>query len=291
MDVMTRIEQTLQAALAQGDHPGCPPKLVAAMRHAVFPRGARIRPRLCLAVAAACGDDAPGLSAAAAAAIELLALRVPGAMTTCRASTTPICAAASLRCIASSASRWPCSPEMPLIVLAFQALAQGAAAMPARLGSLMLTIGRSVGVPCGIVAGQAWGVRGRHRPGALPAGEDGRAVRRRHGVRRGRGRRGVGALAAYRHDAGRGVFKWPTDILDATASAASLGKPVGQDVAHDRPNAVRELGLDGAILRLKDLAEAAVEAVPPCPGRAPLRSHIHSEVARLLPQDLARRAA
>ena len=42
------------------------------MRYAVFPRGARIRPRLCLAVAAACGDDDPALSDAAAASIELL---------------------------------------------------------------------------------------------------------------------------------------------------------------------------------------------------------------------------
>ena len=37
-----------------------------------FPRGARIRPRLCLAVAGACGDDDPASAEAAAAAIELL---------------------------------------------------------------------------------------------------------------------------------------------------------------------------------------------------------------------------
>jgi len=32
---------------------------MAAMQHSVFPKGARVRPRLCLAVAAACGDDNP----------------------------------------------------------------------------------------------------------------------------------------------------------------------------------------------------------------------------------------
>jgi geranylgeranyl diphosphate synthase type II len=37
-----------------------------------FPGGARIRPRLCLAVALAAGDEAPNASNAAATAIELL---------------------------------------------------------------------------------------------------------------------------------------------------------------------------------------------------------------------------
>ena len=37
-----------------------------------FPGGARIRPRLCLAVAQACGEDQPAVTDAAAAAIELL---------------------------------------------------------------------------------------------------------------------------------------------------------------------------------------------------------------------------
>ena len=72
MDAVNRIEQALQAAIGRAEVPGCPPSLAAAMRHAVFPRGARVRPRLCLAVAAACGDDEPTLSDAAATSIELL---------------------------------------------------------------------------------------------------------------------------------------------------------------------------------------------------------------------------
>jgi geranylgeranyl diphosphate synthase type II len=43
-----------------------------------------------------------------------------------------------------------------LIVLAYQTLAQGAVTQPLRLGQLILTLGQAVGVPCGIVAGQAW---------------------------------------------------------------------------------------------------------------------------------------
>ena len=59
MDAVTRIERTLSASLDRVDTTAGPKLLAAAMRHAVFPRGARIRPRLCLAVAEACGGDDP----------------------------------------------------------------------------------------------------------------------------------------------------------------------------------------------------------------------------------------
>src|ERR1700709_2419276 len=72
MDAVTRIERTLSASLDRVDTVVAPPRLAAAMRHAVFPRGARIRPRLCLAVAAACGEDDPAVADGAAAAIELM---------------------------------------------------------------------------------------------------------------------------------------------------------------------------------------------------------------------------
>ncbi len=67
MDGITRIERSLEQAVARAEMAGAPPRLAAAMRHAVFPRGARIRPRLTLAVAAAYGDDDPALSEAATA--------------------------------------------------------------------------------------------------------------------------------------------------------------------------------------------------------------------------------
>ena len=51
---------------------GCPPRLAAAIRYAVFPGGARIRPRLCLAIAAGCGEPQSPLAEATAASIELL---------------------------------------------------------------------------------------------------------------------------------------------------------------------------------------------------------------------------
>ena len=69
---MKRIEKGLHQALAIAESKTAPQNLQKALHHSVFPGGARIRPQLCLAVAAACGDDDPGLSTAAAGAIELL---------------------------------------------------------------------------------------------------------------------------------------------------------------------------------------------------------------------------
>ena len=289
MDVMGRIERALGGAVAQADLPGCPPLLAAAMRHAVFPRGARIRPRLCLAVAAACGEDEPSLTDAAAAAIELLHCAslvhddlpcFDDADTRRGRATVHRLYGEPLAVLAGDA----------LIVLAFETLAQGAVAAPSRLVALMRAISRAVGVPHGIVAGQAWECEPRidlaqyqrEKTGALfaaatvagaaAAGADAEPWR---------------ALGMRLGEA----FQVADDILDATAKAEEVGKPVGQDLAHGRPNAVRELGLEGATAHLERLAGAAVEAVPSCLGGAALRQHILSETMRLLPARLARRAA
>jgi len=289
MDVMGRIERALYAAVSRADVEGCPPRLAAAMRHAVFPRGARIRPRLCLAVAAACGEDEPAVTDAAAAAIELLhcaslvhddlpcfdnADTRRGRPTVHRAFGEP------LAVLAGDA----------LIVLAFQGLAHGAILVPKRLAPLMLTIAGSVGVPFGIVAGQAWECEDkvdlaqyqREKTGALFA-----AATVAGAASAGAEAEPWRALGAWLGEA----FQVADDILDATANPDAVGKPVGKDIALDRPSAVRELGLDGAIMRLDTLAAAAVDAVPACPGAVALRSRILTETMRLLPKELSRHAA
>ena len=40
-----------------------------------------------------------------------------------------------------------------------------------------------------------------------------------------------------------------------------LGKPVGQDMTHNRPNACLSLGIDGALARLRKLLDDAIEAM------------------------------
>ena len=281
MEPVTRIERALQAAIGRADNPGCPPRLAAAMRHAVFPRGARIRPRLCLAVAAACAEDDPAVTDAAAAAIELLhcASLVHDDL--------PCFDDADTRRGQPSVHRMFGQPLAvlagdALIVLAFQTLAQGAALQPMRLGPLVATVGMSVGVPSGIVAGQAWecedaadlALYQREKTGALFAAA---AVA---------GAAAAGSEAECWRRMGMQLgeaYQVADDILDATADPLVVGKPVGQDVAHARPNAVQMLGMAGAVARLRALAADAADSVPDCPGRSALSSHILSETLRLLP--------
>jgi geranylgeranyl diphosphate synthase type II len=289
MDAMTRIERALAASLARADGPGAPPRLAAAMQHAVFPKGARIRPRLCLAVAAACGETETAFADAAAAAIEFLhcaslvhddlpcfddADTRRGRPTVHRAFGEP------LAVLAGDA----------LIVLAFQSLAWGCATAPSRLAALTLTVARSVGMPNGICAGQAWEcepsveVAAYHRAktGSLfaAATEAGAAA---VGVPC-EGWRTLGAKLGE-------AYQVADDIRDVVCNPDELGKPIGQDVALGRPSTVAELGLQGAVARLQDLAGEAVASIPACPGAAELRGLILQESKRLLPKQLAAVAA
>ncbi len=289
MEPMQRIERALAKALAHAEGGGGPPRIAQAMHYAVFPRGARIRSRLCLAVAAACGEDIPALTDAAACSIELLH-----------------CASLvhdDLPCFDNADMRRG-KPSVhvaygeplavltgdALIVLSFQTLARAALRAPQRLATLMLIVGRAAGAPLGIAAGQAWECEPsidlaqyqQSKTGALfsaatvagaaAAGHDAEAWR---------------ALGEYLGEA----YQVADDLRDVVCSPEELGKPVGQDETYGRPNAVQRLGLDGAIARLDDLSRAAANAVPDCLGGVALRKHILSETQRLLPKELAVRAA
>jgi len=293
MSSSARIERALELAFARAEGPGCPPRLAAAMRYAVFPRGARVRPRLSLAVARACGaDDAALVDAAivdaAAASIELLH-----------------CASLvhdDLPCFDDAAVRRG-RPSVhkafddriavltgdALIVLAFQTLAQ-VPAEPQRLSPLVLTLARAVGMPFGIVAGQAWecepiaevSTYHRQKTGSLFAGAT-----------------SIGASACGA-DPGpwRGLgeklgeaYQAADDIGDAASDLETLGKPTGRDSALGRPSLVSAFGLRGAMQRLEQLVEEAIASIPPCPGASDLTALIVSESTRFVPKALSARAA
>lgn len=293
MTVAARIEQALEYALASTQSPDAPPQLAAAVRYAVFPGGARIRPKLCLAVAEACGEDAPGLTDAAATSIELLhcASLVHDDL--------PCFDDATTRRGKPSAHKTFGAPLAvlagdALIVLAFETLARGATAAPAaalgRLPPLLLTVARSVGLPSGIVAGQAWECEPRvdladyHRAktgslftaatmtGAAAAGRDPEPWRTL-GERLGE------------------AYQVADDLCDATAAAEDLGKPNGRDQALGRPNAASQLGIAGAAVRLERLLTEAVQSVPDCPGAAGLRALIVTQALRFQPKGFAAQAA
>ncbi len=289
MDAMARIEQALQAAMARIELPGGPPRLAAAMRHSVFPRGARVRPRLCLAVAAACGEDDPLITDAAAAAIELLHCAslvhddLPAFDNAPTRRGRPSVHAAygePLAVLAGDA----------LIVAAFETLARGAMGRPERLAPLVLAVGRAVGMPFGICAGQAW----ESEPEVVLAAYQQAKTGALFAASTMAGAAAAGAEPAPWRQLGECLgeaYQVVDDILDVTSSPEALGKPIGVDAALGRPNAAAQLGLPGAVARLEQLVAEAVGSIPPCPGAAELRALMLVEAQRRLPKELARSAA
>jgi geranylgeranyl diphosphate synthase, type II len=278
----SRIEDALREATARAGGPHAPPFLFKALEHAVFPGGARIRPRLTLSVAQACGDDAPVLAASAAAAVELLHCAslvhddMPcfddAAMRRGRPS-VHVAFGEPLALLAGDA----------LIVLAFETAGRGGAVSPIRALALTGVLARAVGMPLGIVAGQGWesepspdiDAYQRAKTGALFAGA---AM--------------AGAVAAG-WDAG----DWPTlgyrlgeayqvadDIRDVICSEEEIGKPADRDRTLGRPNVVHERGLEAAAGRLRMLVAEAIDSIPPCPGAAALRQQIQAQASRFLPR-------
>ncbi len=287
MDASARIERALERAVDAASE-GCPPRLAAAIADAVFPGGARMRPKLTLAVAYACGADDPASADAAAVAIELLhcASLVHDDMPCFDDSPTRrgrpaihVAYGADLALLAGDG----------LIVLAFEELARRAA--PARLPRLVRIVGAAVGAPRGIVAGQAFECE--------PPGFDLAAY---HAAKTGAllaGATMAGAAAAGAEPepwralgaAIGAAYQVADDIRDLVADPEDLGKPTGRDAALGRPSATRHYGLDGAVERLKALVAEAVAVVPDCPGDAMLRTLILHETRKFLPESLAARAA
>lgn len=289
MDPSKRIEQALEAALAVAQGPGCPPGLSQALRYAVFPGGAWVRPKLCLAVAWACGDSDPETTDKAAAAIELL------------------------HCASLVHDDLPCFDDSPmrrgrpsvhsafgerlavlvgdaLIVLAFDILSRRIMAAPANVAQVLSTVAACVGAPTGICAGQAW--------------ECEPAVTLAEYHREKTGSLFVAATVAGAQSVGAPTEPWrlvgerigeayqvADDLGDAMASSRDMGKPIGRDGMLGRPNAVNELGVEGAVKRLKGLVASAIEAIPDCPGAPALQALIAAESKRILPEELARLAA
>jgi geranylgeranyl diphosphate synthase type II len=284
MEVRSRIEAALHRAMDAATTAGVPPRLAAAVHHAVWPGGARVRPRLCLAVAAACGDDDPLLSDAAAAAIELL------------------------HCASLVHDDLPCFDDAPvrrgrpsvhaaygerlavlagdaLVVLAFQTLAAAAQRSPERLPAMLATVARGTGMPGGIIAGQAWECEPcvvladyqRSKTGALFV-----AATMAGALAAGVPAAPWRALGACLGEA----YQVADDIRDVVADPQELGKPTGRDAALGRPNSPREHGLAPSVQHFVRLVQEAVDAIPPCPGRTQFQALVRAECERLVPVDL-----
>ncbi|MEM9010562.1 MAG: polyprenyl synthetase family protein [Pseudomonadota bacterium] len=284
-----RVEVTLKAAMRRAAATDAPPRLAAAMRHALFPGGARVRPSLCLAVASACGDDMPELSEAAAAAIELM------------------------HCASLVHDDMPCFDNAPvrrgkpavhvafdeplallagdaMIVLAFDLLEQAGSGAPSRGLALSGALARATGMPHGICAGQGWESEAEIELSAYHRAKTGAlfvAATRMGALAAGADPSAWIALGSHIGEA----YQVADDLRDMLLSEEELGKPARQDAVHGRPNAVARLGVAGAAQRLTDILAAAVASIPPCRGEATLRELVRLQAKRLTPAKLVETAA
>jgi geranylgeranyl diphosphate synthase type II len=84
------------------------------------------------------------------------------------------------------------------------------------------------------------------------------------------------------------AFQIADDLRDALLDEAELGKPAGQDDLHGRPNAVAQLGVEGATSRLADTLAGAIASIPSCPGEAELAHMVRRQAERIMPLKPAR---
>lgn len=289
MDATARIERAIERSLDHATLKGAPRLLGDAMRYAVLPGGARVRPHLCLAVAGACGATQQILTDSMAAAIEFLHCAslihddLPCFDNAEVRRGKPSVHAAFGEPIAVLAGD-------ALIVLAFETLARGAVGAPSSIAPMLTTLAQATGMPSGIAAGQAWECEPSvplsqyHRQktgslfvaatvgGALSAGAQPDAWVR------------LGACIGE-------AYQVADDIKDIVCDASEMGKPRGQDIANARPSATRHLGLHGAVARLEALLEEAVASIPSCRGKSELTSIILAQAKRLVPKDVGTVAA
>ncbi|WP_420026505.1 polyprenyl synthetase family protein [Fuscovulum ytuae] len=283
-----RIEAAVAAALSlgQGAIGGteAPAKLRAALDHAVFPGGARIRPTILVSVARACGDDRPHLTDAAAAALELIhcASLVHDDL--------PCFDDADIRRGKPTVHRAYGEPVAvltgdSLIVLAFEVLARAAGDHPRRAVELIRVLAQRTGMPGGICAGQGWESEAEVNLAAYHRAKTGAlfiAATQMGAIAAGQEAEPWEELGARIGEA----FQVADDLKDALLTAAEMGKPAGQDAAHARPSAVRELGVQGAVRHLKDILGGAIASIPSCPGEAMLAAMVRAYAERMTPVDL-----
>ncbi len=276
-----RIEGAIEGVFAALEHSEVPPRLRAAMQHAVFPAGGRIRPHLCLAAAVSCGDGDPRLADAAAVAVELLhcASLVHDDM--------PAFDNASVRrgrpsVHAAFGEQLALLAGDGLIVLAFETLAR-AETDSSRRSQVTVAIAQGVGARSGIVAGQAWesepapDISAYHHAKTAALFEAAAAA----GALAGGGEAGAWGELGMR--LGR-AYQLADDIADWLGDSDTLGKPTGQDHVHGRPNAIHHFGPDEVEATFASAVRAVFGAIPSGEHAAWLRPWVERALGRLLPE-------
>lgn len=281
MDFANRIDAAISDAIHRGQAQPSPTRLASALHYAVNPGGARIRPSILMSVTTACGDPSPLMADAAAAALELIhcASLVHDDL--------PCFDDADTRRGKPSVHKAMGEPIAvltgdSLIIMAFEVLARAAVHDPQKACQLMTILAQRSGMPGGICAGQGWESEAEvdlvayHRAktgalfiaatqmGAVAAGEEAEPWEE------------LGSRVGE-------AFQVADDLRDALYDEETLGKPVGQDDLHGRPNAVTEFGVQGAITHMREILTGAIASIPKCPGEAMLAKLVRAQAEVLTP--------
>lgn len=276
------VDEALAQVLSAQRLAGSPPHLTSAVRHAVFPGGGRVRPLLSLAVARACGMDDARLSMGGACAVELVHCAslvhddmpiFDDASERRGRPTVHVLFGQQVALLAGDA----------LIVHAFEAIAEAAERHPARGIAMTRMLVAGVGMPGGIIGGQAWESEPRVDREAYQRAKTGALFRASLQM----GAISAGAQPAPWAEVGDRIglaYQLADDLHDAVGAGG--GKPVGQDERLGRPSVVRERGLSGAVQALEEEIEAGIGAIPSCQGRSELAALLRDVAGRLLPDSL-----
>jgi len=291
------LEAALQEAVSGGAADGGgvrPPRLAEALLHAVFPGGARVRPRLCLEAARACGASRE-LAHAAACSVELLH-----------------CASLvhdDLPCFDDAATRRgrPTVHRVygeamavlvgdALIVASFEVLTLALAKRPDLGMAPMLVLLRAAGAREGLVAGQAWELEDDVDLAAYHRGKTAslfEAAATLGALVAGGSAASAQSFAAFGRAFGM-AYQVADDVADVLADPVTLGKPTGRDHALARPSAMRGVESPEAALAVLERAAAdTVDSIPVGEGDAQrdLRSFVDAVFgalsARLRPRPTA----
>ncbi|HEY4583654.1 MAG TPA: farnesyl diphosphate synthase [Lysobacter sp.] len=266
-----RIDAALERAL---ELDGSPPRLRAAMRHAVLLGGKRMRPLLVLAAGALFDADEDALLPAAVAvesihAYSLVHDDLPSMDDDALRRGQPTVHVAFDEATAVLAGD-------ALQSLAFDVLAR--APVDAATGiELLRTLARASGA-AGMCGGQALDIDATGRREAV----DLHALERLHAMKTGAlirasvrmgalcGQADAASLAALDRfaDALGLAFQVRDDILDVEADTAQLGKTAGKDAEQDKATFPSLIGLDASKQRLARLADAMADALAPFGDRA-----------------------
>ena len=268
MSLMTRAEHALTTHFEQAAGTGAPPRLVAAMRHAVFSGGARIRPQLCMAVATACGDNAPQLTNAAAVALELMhcASLVHDDMP-CMDNDVLRRGKPTVHVKFGEAGALLAGDALQ--ALAFELLTPGDDNVPEAMQARLCRLLAHAAGSAGMAGGQAIDLA------SVGVKLDETQLRQMHRLKTGALLEGSVMMGAAcgettpqalnglkRYGQALGLaFQVVDDILDVIADSATLGKTAGKDAANDKPTYVSLLGLEEAKSYAQSLLREALDAL------------------------------